>query len=263
MGFISYGMDYFDASNMLSVYKGGGRHDWDNAQYDDLLAEGAAAFNKSKRPEIYTEAQVLLTSQAPAVFVFHGLGGYLSGLTSRDRRWPRTTSATTASSGQASSPSAPTSRACTSPTTWASTPARARADCCKQAQCPSVTTELRLIGPGPLGARRRPATRPAERAATWSGPGGRREQPQMVSYLAKRFLSLLFTLFLATIAIFAMMHSVPGGPFSFTQGVMSAAAMHNIMVQATAWPTRSGSSTSSGSGSCCTATWASPSRSRR
>ena len=31
MGFVSYGMDYFDASNMLSVYKGGGRHDWDNA----------------------------------------------------------------------------------------------------------------------------------------------------------------------------------------------------------------------------------------
>ena len=32
---------------------------------------------KTKRQEIYTEAQVLLTSQAPAVFVFHGLGGYL------------------------------------------------------------------------------------------------------------------------------------------------------------------------------------------
>jgi hypothetical protein len=30
-------MDYFDASNMLSVYKGGGRHNWDNADYDDLL----------------------------------------------------------------------------------------------------------------------------------------------------------------------------------------------------------------------------------
>ena len=40
MGFISYGMDYFDASNMLSVYKSGGRHDWDNKQYDNLLAEG-------------------------------------------------------------------------------------------------------------------------------------------------------------------------------------------------------------------------------
>lgn len=77
MGFVSYGMDYFDASNMLSVYKSGGRHDWDNAQYDALLAKGAATTAHAARQEIYTEAQVLLTSQAPAVFIFHGLGGYL------------------------------------------------------------------------------------------------------------------------------------------------------------------------------------------
>ncbi len=61
MGAVSYGMDYFDASNMLSVYKAGGRHDWDNAHYDNLLAQGAAQFNNSKRQEIYTEAQTLLT----------------------------------------------------------------------------------------------------------------------------------------------------------------------------------------------------------
>ena len=65
----------------------------------------------------------------------------------------------------------------------------------------------RNLGPDPKGA------------AQWS------------AYLAQRFLSLLFTLLLATIAIFAMMHSVPGGPFTFTQGVLSPAAMHNIMVQ--------------------------------
>jgi len=53
----------------------------------------------------------------------------------------------------------------------------------------------------------------------------------LVAYLAQRLLSLLFTLLLATIAIFAMMHSVPGGPFTFTQGVLSPAAMHNIMVR--------------------------------
>ncbi len=53
----------------------------------------------------------------------------------------------------------------------------------------------------------------------------------MVAYLVQRLASLLFTLFLATIAIFAMMHSVPGGPFTFTQGDMTPAAMHNIMVR--------------------------------
>ena len=56
----------------------GGRHDWDNAQYDNLLAQGAAAFNTAKRQEIYTEAQILQTPQAPAVFIFHGLDGYLT-----------------------------------------------------------------------------------------------------------------------------------------------------------------------------------------
>jgi ABC-type dipeptide/oligopeptide/nickel transport system permease component len=53
----------------------------------------------------------------------------------------------------------------------------------------------------------------------------------VVTYLAQRVLSLLFVLFLATVAIFAMMHAVPGGPFSFSQGDMTAAAMHNIMVK--------------------------------
>jgi ABC-type transport system substrate-binding protein len=77
MAFCTYGMDYFDASNMLSVYKSGGRHDWDNAQYDNLLAQGAAQSNPAKRQEIYTEAQTLLTKDAPGVFLWHGLYAFL------------------------------------------------------------------------------------------------------------------------------------------------------------------------------------------
>jgi len=53
----------------------------------------------------------------------------------------------------------------------------------------------------------------------------------MISYIGRRLLSLLFVMFLATIAIFAMMHAVPGGPFTFSQGQMTPAAMHNIMVK--------------------------------
>ncbi len=53
----------------------------------------------------------------------------------------------------------------------------------------------------------------------------------MVAYLLQRLLSLLFVLLLATVAIFAMMHAVPGGPFTFTQGDLSPAAMHNIQVK--------------------------------
>ncbi len=77
MGAVSYGMDYFDASNMLGVYQSGGRHDWNNAQYDKLLAQGAAIADPKQRQAIYTKAQILQTSQAPAVFVFFGLGAYL------------------------------------------------------------------------------------------------------------------------------------------------------------------------------------------
>jgi ABC-type dipeptide/oligopeptide/nickel transport system permease component len=53
----------------------------------------------------------------------------------------------------------------------------------------------------------------------------------VLAYLVNRVLSLIFVLFLATIFIFAMMHAVPGGPFSFTQGDMTPSAMHNIMVK--------------------------------
>ncbi len=81
MGFITYGMDYFDASNMLGVYvseQQGGRHDWNNAQYDELLIKGRQASSTVQRQEIYTEAQILQTKEAPAVFIWHGLYGYLN-----------------------------------------------------------------------------------------------------------------------------------------------------------------------------------------
>ena len=38
-GFISYGMDYFDPSNMLGVWTTGGRHPWSNEEYDNLVNE--------------------------------------------------------------------------------------------------------------------------------------------------------------------------------------------------------------------------------
>jgi ABC-type transport system substrate-binding protein len=76
-GWISYGMDYFDASNMLGVYKGGGRHNWNNAQYDKLLEEAGPLTDQEKRNALYADAQKLLTSEAPAVFVYHQLHGYL------------------------------------------------------------------------------------------------------------------------------------------------------------------------------------------
>jgi hypothetical protein len=83
-----------------------------------------------------------------------------------------------------------------------------------------VTTDALLDrdwppGPGPVGTLSPKAWFDARAGRTGA----------IIALLGRRFLSLIFTLFLATVAIFAMMHSVPGGPFTFTQGDMTPAAM--------------------------------------
>lgn len=75
-GWISYGMDYFDASNMLGVWLGGGRHDWNNAQYDKLIKEANPLTDQEKRNALYADAQKLLTGDAAGIFVYHQLHGY-------------------------------------------------------------------------------------------------------------------------------------------------------------------------------------------
>jgi ABC-type transport system substrate-binding protein len=75
-GWISYGMDYFDASNMLGVWKGGGRHNWNNAQYDKLLAQAGPMTDQEKRNATYADAQKLLSGDAMSIFVYYQLHGY-------------------------------------------------------------------------------------------------------------------------------------------------------------------------------------------
>ena len=68
-GQISYGMDYLDQSNMLSVFKTGGRHNWNNAEYQKLLDDAGPETDKAKRDDLYKKAQTLLVTDAPAVFI--------------------------------------------------------------------------------------------------------------------------------------------------------------------------------------------------
>jgi len=75
-GWVSYGMDYFDASNMLGVWKGGGRHNWNNTQYDNLLKQADPETDQQKRNGLYADAQKLLTSDASSIFVYFQLHGY-------------------------------------------------------------------------------------------------------------------------------------------------------------------------------------------
>jgi ABC-type transport system substrate-binding protein len=77
MGWISYGMDYFDATNMLGVFLSGGRHSWKNDQFDKLVKDAGPMTDIEKRQANFADAQKILTGDASAVFVYNQLHGYL------------------------------------------------------------------------------------------------------------------------------------------------------------------------------------------
>ncbi len=71
-GMVSYGMDFLDPYNMLSVWLSGGRHDWNNATFDDMVKK-AAAFtgDPAQRIKMFQDAEKLLVTEAPGVFIYH------------------------------------------------------------------------------------------------------------------------------------------------------------------------------------------------
>jgi peptide/nickel transport system substrate-binding protein/oligopeptide transport system substrate-binding protein len=84
-GLISYGMDYLDASNMLGVFKSGGRHTWSNAEFDALFTE-ASSFtgDPAERTQKFQDAEKILVEDLGGLFVYHQTPGdlikpYLTG----------------------------------------------------------------------------------------------------------------------------------------------------------------------------------------
>jgi len=77
-GMVSYGFDFLDPYNMLGVWLGGGRHNWNNAQYDEMVKK-AASFtgDPAERVKMFQEAEKLLVSDVPAVFIYHQTVGDL------------------------------------------------------------------------------------------------------------------------------------------------------------------------------------------
>ena len=71
-GMVSYGFDFLDAYNMLSVWLGGGRHNWNNAQFDDMVKK-AAAFtgDAAERTKMFQDAEKLLVSDVGGIFIYH------------------------------------------------------------------------------------------------------------------------------------------------------------------------------------------------
>ncbi len=73
LGWVRYGMDYLDPSNMLSVWKTGGRHSWSNPEYDAKLKEASEYLGApEERIKLFQEAERILVEDVPAVFVYHG-----------------------------------------------------------------------------------------------------------------------------------------------------------------------------------------------
>jgi peptide/nickel transport system substrate-binding protein/oligopeptide transport system substrate-binding protein len=71
-GYVSYGMDFLDPVNMMSVWKSGGRHSWVNDDFDTKLAE-AGSFNgdPAERIAMFHEVERILVEDVPAVFIYH------------------------------------------------------------------------------------------------------------------------------------------------------------------------------------------------
>lgn len=70
-GWVSYGMDYFDPSNMLGVWLSGGRHSWSNEEYDALVNEATTSLEaEEERLATFQEAERILVEDVPAVWAY-------------------------------------------------------------------------------------------------------------------------------------------------------------------------------------------------
>lgn len=70
-GWVSYGMDYFDPSNMLSVWKSGGRHTWSNDDFDAGFDEATVFLgDPEERIAMFQDVERILVEDVPAVFTY-------------------------------------------------------------------------------------------------------------------------------------------------------------------------------------------------
>lgn len=77
-GMVSYGFDFLDPYNMLSVWLSGGRHNWNNTQFDDMVKK-AASFtgDPAERTKMFQDAEKLLVEDVGGIFIYHRTVGDL------------------------------------------------------------------------------------------------------------------------------------------------------------------------------------------
>ena len=72
LGYVSYGMDFLDPSNMLGVWLSGGRHSWSNADFDAKVKEASSFLGPpEERLARFHDAEQILVEDVPAVFIYH------------------------------------------------------------------------------------------------------------------------------------------------------------------------------------------------
>lgn len=70
-GMVSYGFDYVDASNFLSVFKTQGRHNWDNAEFETLRVEAAGNADPVERAAQMSKLQHILSEDVGSLFLWN------------------------------------------------------------------------------------------------------------------------------------------------------------------------------------------------
>ena len=70
--YISYGFDYLDPSNMLGIWVTGGRHDWSNPKFDQLVKDATSLIgDQAKRDQEFKDAEKILVDDVGGVFIYH------------------------------------------------------------------------------------------------------------------------------------------------------------------------------------------------
>ena len=77
-GAVSYGMDYLDPSNMLGIFKSGGRHSWKNDEFDRLVNEATPLVSDpALRDQMFRDAEKILVDDVGSIFINHRWQGTL------------------------------------------------------------------------------------------------------------------------------------------------------------------------------------------
>ena len=73
---VSYGFDYLDASNMLSIWQSNGRHAWKNPQFDKLVTDASSFVgDAAKRSQMFKDAEKILVDDVGGIFIYHATPG--------------------------------------------------------------------------------------------------------------------------------------------------------------------------------------------